>query len=147
MGRETKVGTERKPMREPARPAARRERRSPRPPRRHEPPLAWWLRILLFLVGWILVLVGIAGLVLPGLQGILTLLLGAAVLSVASELAYKLLRYSFRPWPRLWVRVARFRRGLRRHLLRWGGPRSGKTEPSRDPATSGARHPPADGDD
>lgn len=87
--------------------------------RREHPPLALWLRVLLFLVGWLLVLLGLAGLVLPGIQGILTLLLGAAVLSLVSELAYKILRTSFRRWPRGWRRVATWRKKIRRRLVSW----------------------------
>lgn len=90
--------------------------------REHE-ELALWMRALLFLVGWLLVLLGIAGLVLPGLQGILTLLAGAAVLSLASEIAYKVLRWSFQRWPRGWRRVHRWRSKLRRKLLKLGGRR------------------------
>jgi hypothetical protein len=89
--------------------------------RRRDEPLALWMRATLFLVGWLLVLVGIAGLVLPGIQGILTLLAGAAVLSLASELAYKVLRFSLQRWPRLWGRVARWRRRIRRRLTKIGG--------------------------
>jgi len=88
---------------------------------RREEPLALWLRALLFLSGWALVLVGIAGLVLPGIQGILTLLAGAAVLSLASELAYKVLRFSLQWFPRVWGRVARWRRRIRRRLTKLGG--------------------------
>ena len=90
--------------------------------REHE-ELALWMRALLFLVGWLLVLLGIAGLVLPGLQGILTLVAGAAVLSLASEIAYKVLRWAFQRWPRGWRRVHRWRRNLRRKLLKLGGRR------------------------
>lgn len=98
--------------------------------RREHPPLALWLRVLLFLVGWLLVLLGIAGLVLPGLQGVLTLLLGAAVLSLVSELAYKILRSSFRPWPRGWRRVAGWRKKIRRKLVHWThGPDPGPQPP------------------
>lgn len=82
---------------------------------------ALWLRILLFLLGWLLILVGIAGLVLPGIQGIVTLLAGAAVLSLVSEVAYESLRWCFRVWPRGWRKVAHWRRSLRRRLMRWTG--------------------------
>ena len=70
-------------------------------------PLPLWLRIVVLLVGWIVVLVGIAGLVLPGIQGIATIVIGAAILSVASELAYELTRKALRRWPWLWDRVER----------------------------------------
>lgn len=73
------------------------------------PPLPLWLRITLLGIGWLLVLVGVAGLVLPGIQGIATILLGAAVLSLASELAYDLLERTCSRWPKLWNRLERFR--------------------------------------
>ncbi len=56
------------------------------PPRQPHRPLPLWVRILVLVVGWIVVLIGIAGLVLPGIQGIATIVAGAAILSVASEL-------------------------------------------------------------
>ncbi|MEA2558899.1 MAG: putative transrane protein [Acidobacteriota bacterium] len=77
--------------------------------RRPHRPLPLWLRILVLLVGWIVLLVGVAGLVLPGIQGIATIAIGAAILSVASELAYEWMRKSLRRWPKVWDRVERFR--------------------------------------
>lgn len=91
--------------------------------RRGREPLSLWMRSLLFLVGWLLVLLGLAGLVLPGLQGVLFLLAGAAVLSLASELAYKILRFSLQRWPRVWWRVARWRLRVRRRLVEIAGQR------------------------
>jgi hypothetical protein len=80
---------------------------------RHRPALPVAIRIILFVVGWSLLLIGVAGLVLPGIQGILTILLGAAVLSVASETVYRLLRKTLRPrWPGLWSKI----RGLRQRV-------------------------------
>lgn len=102
--------------------------------REHE-ELALWMRALLFLLGWLLVLLGIAGLVLPGIQGILTLVAGAAVLSLASEIAYKVLRWAFQRWPRGWRRVHRWRRNLRRKLLKMGG----RKRPRKDPPPGGGR--------
>ncbi len=78
--------------------------------------LPLWVRISLLMVGWLLLLVGIAGLVLPGIQGIATILFGAAVLSLASEMAYKLLRRGFQRWPSVWDRFERFREKMRRWL-------------------------------
>jgi hypothetical protein len=77
--------------------------------RRLRRPLPLWLRIVVLLVGWIVLLVGVAGLVLPGIQGIATIAIGAAILSVASELAYEWMRKSLSRWPKLWDRVERFR--------------------------------------
>ena len=73
------------------------------------PRLSLAVRVALFVVGWLLVLVGVAGLVLPGIQGIFTILVGAAVLSLVSEAAHNLLRKSLRRWPAAWSRVERFR--------------------------------------
>ena len=84
------------------------------------PPLSLWLRLLLLGVGWFLLLVGVAGLVLPGIQGILTMLFGAAILSVASESVYRLLRRLLRDrWPTLWHKVEGFRDRWRTRLARW----------------------------
>ena len=77
--------------------------------RRRRKPLPLWLRIIVLLVGWIVLLVGVAGLVLPGIQGIATIVIGAAILSVASELAYKWMRKTLHRWPAVWDRVERFR--------------------------------------
>jgi hypothetical protein len=90
------------------------EMREPGPPR-----FPLWLRIALFALGWLLILVGIAGLVLPGIQGVLTLLVGIAVLSLVSELAYELLRKGLRRWPAAWTRVESFREKTHRKLRRF----------------------------
>jgi uncharacterized membrane protein YbaN (DUF454 family) len=80
------------------------------------PELPTTTRVLLFVLGWLLILVGLAGLVLPGLQGILTLLLGAALLSLISQAMLRALRWTMRPWPRGWRRLLRLRRKLIRRL-------------------------------
>jgi hypothetical protein len=66
-------------------------------------------RVLAFAIGWTLLLVGVAGLALPGIQGILTILIGVAVLSLASETAYRLLKRLLHRWPPLWNRIERWR--------------------------------------
>ena len=75
-------------------------------------------RLILFAIGWILVLIGIAGLVLPGIQGILTILLGLAVLSVASRTVHRLLRALLQHWPWLWEKIERFREKVHDKLAR-----------------------------
>ena len=85
---------------------------------RRLPALPLALRLLLLVVGWLLLLVGIAGLALPGLQGCLTLALAAAVLSLASEMVYRGLRRVLRRWPGAWERVEGFRGWLHRKLSR-----------------------------
>jgi hypothetical protein len=62
--------------------------------------LPFWPRILVLLVGWLVVLIGIAGLVLPG-PGTLAIIAGAAILSVASEVVYKGIGAALKRWPRL----------------------------------------------
>jgi uncharacterized membrane protein YbaN (DUF454 family) len=80
------------------------------------PVLSTTSRLLLLVLGWILLLIGFLGLFLPGLQGILTLILGAAVLSLVSHTMLRLLRYLFRPWPNGWRRLLRMRRRVQRWL-------------------------------
>jgi uncharacterized membrane protein YbaN (DUF454 family) len=84
---------------------------APGPAAEPERPLPWAIRLALVALGWALILVGIAGLVLPGIQGIATILLGLAVLSLASRTAYHLLHRLLRRWPKAWQRVERFRSG------------------------------------
>jgi fatty acid desaturase len=86
--------------------------------RRPHRPLPLWLRVVVLLVGWVVLLVGVAGLVLPGIQGILTILLGAAILSVASELAHKWMRQGLKRWPKVWDRVEGFREKIYTRLHR-----------------------------
>ena len=80
------------------------------------PPLSLPVRIGLHVVGWTLVLVGVAGLVLPGIQGILTGALGLALVSVASENVHRWLRSSLRRWPRLWAQVDKLHQRVHRRL-------------------------------
>ncbi len=72
-------------------------------------PLSTVTRVLLLIVGWLLLLIGIAGLVLPGIQGILTIVAGAAVLSLASELVYRIILRALSRWPGVLARVERLR--------------------------------------
>ena len=85
---------------------------------RQRPALSLWMRILLFVVGWSLLLVGVAGLALPGIQGVLTILLGAAMLSVVSETTYRLLKRLFRRWPGLLKRIDGLRQKVHDKLSR-----------------------------
>ena len=83
------------------------------------PPLPLGWRIGIFIAGWALILIGVAGLVLPGLQGVLTILLGAALLSLDNELVYRGLRRALARWPRAWQRVERFRARAHARLHRF----------------------------
>ena len=106
---------------EGARPRRHRLRAQPHPP--SHLPTAW--RLFFLVAGWLLVLVGLAGLALPGIQGVFTILLGAALLSVASESAYWLLRAAFRRWPGGWRRVEKGRRRIYRRIVGHAGPPAG----------------------
>lgn len=69
-------------------------------------------RLLLLIAGWLLILVGLAGLVLPGIQGILTLALGAAALSLVSSTFLRLLHRLLRRWPKVLDTMLRFRQEI-----------------------------------
>lgn len=78
--------------------------------RRRFRALPWKTRAVLATVGVLLLLLGVAGLFLPFLQGILFLLLAAAILSLTSERVYGWLRgLVAHRWPGAWRRVERFR--------------------------------------
>jgi hypothetical protein len=76
------------------------------------------VRVGVFLVGWLLVLVGLAGLILPGIQGVLTIVLGAALLSLDNELVYRGLRKLLRRWPDVLHRVEGYRERMHERLHR-----------------------------
>jgi hypothetical protein len=61
----------------------------------------------------------VAGLVLPGIQGVLTILVGAALLSLDNELVYRGLRRLLTRWPDAWHRVERFRERAHDRLHGW----------------------------
>jgi hypothetical protein len=88
--------------------------RSLRSPRK----LPYLGRIIAGILAWILLIVGLAGLVLPGLQGVLTLALSATFFSLTSRRVHERLRSAFRPWPKGWRRVVKVRRSLERWLGR-----------------------------
>jgi len=85
-------------------------------PRFRSTPLPFWLRAIVLVVGWLLILIGILGLFLPVLQGGLSLALGFALLSVASQTVHLWLRGLMGRWPRLWRRMETLRRRFRRAL-------------------------------
>lgn len=75
----------------------------------NRPPLPLSVRIAIFIVGWLLILIGVAGLVLPGIQGVFTIVVGAALISLDNEMVYRGLRRVFQRWPKIWDRIERFR--------------------------------------
>jgi uncharacterized protein len=94
-----------------------RKRRGNGRPNERKLPLK--TRIVLGVAGGLLVVLGIAGLFLPFLQGILFLVLGAAVLSLVSLRIYGwLARIIGERFPGAWDRVERFRTRVRWKLRR-----------------------------
>lgn len=95
-------------------------RRVPRSERaRFQPlPLPLWVRVLVLGVGWLLILIGVAGLFLPVLQGGLSLALGFALLSLGSQTVHLWLRRAMGRWPGLWKRMERLRRRIHGWLHR-----------------------------
>ncbi len=87
------------------------------------------LRIAVLLVGWVLVLIGIVGLALPGIQGCVTIALGAALLSLASELIYRGLKKLLHRWPKIWSRVESLRAWVHGKLTRSGDSSGGAAPP------------------
>jgi hypothetical protein len=115
---------------EPARDSADPLVMKMRLPRAHRPrfrplPLPLWLKIVTLAAGWILVVVGIAGLFLPVLQGGLSLVLGFALLSIASQTVHLKLRSLMGRWPRAWRRLEKLRRRMHGWLHRFHRRRSG----------------------
>ena len=84
----------------------------------HIPDLPLALRIGLLILGWLVVVLGLAGLLLPGLQGILLLILGAAVLSVASDSVHRWLERILERRPKIRGRMNSFRTKLHAKLSR-----------------------------
>ena len=69
-------------------------------------------------VYWLVIFLGLAGLLLPGLQGILLLILGAAILSVASDTVHRWLENLLEHRPKLLKRLNTFRNKLHSKLSR-----------------------------
>ena len=75
-------------------------------------------RVVAGILAWLLLVVGLAGLVLPGLQGVLILALSVTMFSLTSSRVHERLRSAFRRWPKGWRRVVKVRRTLERWLTR-----------------------------
>ena len=84
----------------------------------HIPDLPLALRIALLIFGWLVIILGLAGLLLPGLQGILMLVLGAAILSVASDSVHRWLENVLEHRPNIRRRLNSFRSKLHAKLSR-----------------------------
>jgi len=87
-------------------------------PKHRLAPLPFGVRLLVLFVGGLLLLIGFAGLVLPGIQGILTIVLGATILSLASDWVYKLQNRILARWPAISDRMERIRHRLHDRLSR-----------------------------
>jgi uncharacterized membrane protein YbaN (DUF454 family) len=74
------------------------------------PPLPRRVRLALLVIGSFLVGLGFIGLFLPFLQGVLFLVLGAALLSLASDSVHRGVSRLLHRWPALQERMHRFRR-------------------------------------
>lgn len=85
------------------------------------PKLSTTTKLLLWFAGWLLLLLGVVGLVLPVLQGMITLLMGAAVLSLVSHSVFLGLRRLFRGWPKGWRKMLGIRRRIHAWLERYFG--------------------------
>lgn len=81
-------------------------------------PLPLWVRVLVLTAGWVLIVLGVAGLFLPILQGGLSLALGFALLSIASQTVHLKLRAWMGRWPGLWRRLEKLRRRIHGWLRR-----------------------------
>lgn len=82
------------------------------------PDLPLAVRIALLVFGWLVIIVGLAGLLLPGLQGILLLVVGAAILSVASDSVHRWLENMLEHRPNIRRRLNSFRTKLHAKLSR-----------------------------
>jgi hypothetical protein len=87
-------------------------------PRFQRLPLPLWLRVVVLTVGWISILLGIAGIFLPILQGGLMLAIGFALLSIGSQTVHLWTRRLFGRWPGIWKRLERMRRKIHGWLHR-----------------------------
>lgn len=84
----------------------------------HIPDLPLPLRIALLVFGWFVIVLGLAGLLLPGLQGILLLVAGAGILSVASDSVHRRLENMLEHRPNIRRRLNSFRTRLHAKLSR-----------------------------
>lgn len=81
-------------------------------------PLPFPIRLIVLIVGGLLLAVGVAGLALPGIQGILTIVLALAVLSLASKWVHYGLRRLLARWPSAYDRMERIRHRVHGWLSR-----------------------------
>ena len=80
-------------------------------------------RLAILIAGWAFILLGIAGLFLPVLQGILFLLIGLIILSSEYVWAHKILMRLKARFPKLAVHADAAQLRAERLMHRWFGPR------------------------
>ncbi len=102
------------------------------------PRISPWVQIGLFTLGGALIAIGVAGLVLPFIQGFVTILAGLVVVSLGSHSVHRRTRRSLRRWPRLLASYEKMRRSLVRRRLRPRGDRPAPGRPRAVPSEPGA---------
>ena len=96
-----------------------------------------WRRWALLAAGWTFVVLGVAGLFLPFLQGFLFLFVGLALLSLASPRVRLLRMRAGARFPAFRAAEIRARAWMREKWRRFG-PTSGKKAPGGPPPSSGS---------
>ena len=82
-------------------------------------PKSVFIRIALLILGWILIILGIAGLFLPILQGVLLIVAGLWVLSLESKTARRLLEKLRHKFPRIDAKLTAWQSRWHARLDRW----------------------------
>jgi hypothetical protein len=84
----------------------------------HIPSLPFGTRIVVLVLSWLCLILGLAGLLLPGLQGFLLLFLGMALMSVASDTVHRWMERALHRHPGLQKRLQRFREKIHKRFGR-----------------------------
>ena len=92
----------------------RRKPRSAAPKRRNQPIKA----VILIVTGWLFILAGVAGLVLPVVPGAILLVGGVMLLSRHYAWARRLLAAGRRRYPQVWRSIHNYRATLKRFWIR-----------------------------
>jgi hypothetical protein len=82
----------------------------------HIPSLPFGTRMVVLVLSWLCLILGLAGLLLPGLQGFLLLFLGMALMSVASDTVHRWMERSLHRHPGLQKRLQRFREKIHKRF-------------------------------
>ncbi len=84
------------------------------------------VRIGLLMLGWILVILGIAGLFLPILQGVLLIVAGLWVLSLESKTAHRILENIRHRFPSADAKLTAWQKRWRTRISRWKRKKTGQ---------------------